>query len=193
LQESLTDNLASTLSLTLIEASARRVAGRENPDAIDLVLRGRSAALRPRTRQNLAEARTFYEQALELAPDYAEAKVGLAEVLSVAVLSVVSDDREADLARASELITHVLRADFNSAWAHHTRGEILRATHRTAEAAAEYQTAISLDRNFVPAIANLGFAKIAIGQPEAAIPFLEQAMRASPRDPMMASGIRGPG
>ena len=186
LQEAFTANLASTLSLTLIDASARRVAGRDNPDAIDLVLRGRSAALRPRTRENLAEARNFYERALELAPDYPEAKIGLAEVLSVAVLSVVSDDREADLARAADLVTEVLRADFNSAWAHHTRGEILRAAHRTAEAAAEYQTAISLDRNFVPAIANLGFAKIAIGQPQAAIPLLEQAMRASPRDPMMA-------
>jgi adenylate cyclase len=186
LQEAVTATLASTLSLTLIDASARRAAGRDNPDATDLVLRGRAAALRQRTRENLAEARAFYTDALQLAPEYPEAKIGLAEVLGVAVLSVVSDDREADLARAGGLIADVLRADFNNAWAHHTRGEVLRAAHRTVEAATEYQTAISLDRNFVPAIANLGFAKIAIGQPQEAIPLLEQAMRASPRDPMMA-------
>ena len=186
LQETVTTNVASSLSLTMIDASARDAAVRKNPDALDLVLRGRSAALRPRTRANLAEARDHYERALKLAPNSAEAKIGLAEVLGAGVLSLVSDDREADLARAAELVSDALKSQFNSAWAHYAKGEILRAAHRSVEAAGEYEIAISLDRNFVPALANLGFARILTGEPADAIPLLERAIRASPRDPTMA-------
>jgi len=186
LQEMVTANVATSLNLTMIEASARSASNRGNPDAVDLVLRGRSAALRPRTRENLAEARNYYERALRLAPESAEAKIGLAEVLGAGVLSLVSDDRDADLSGADELVSDALKSQFNGAWAHYAKGEILRAAHRSAEAAGEYDVAISLDRNFVPALANLGFAKILTGNPADAIPLLERAIRASPRDPTMA-------
>lgn len=46
--------------------------------------------------------------------------------------------------------------------------------------------AIALDHNYVPAIANLGFIKILTGLPDQAIPFLEQAVQRSPRDPLLA-------
>ena len=46
---------------------------------LDLVLRGRSLAVRPRTRDNLSEARDYYERALKLAPASAEAQIGLAD------------------------------------------------------------------------------------------------------------------
>jgi adenylate cyclase len=186
LQETVTANVATSLSLTMIDASARHASDRENPDAVDLVLRGRSAALRPRTRENLAEARDYYERTLKLAPNSAEAKIGLAEVLGAGVLSLVSDDRDADLFRGDKLVSDALKSQFNSAWAHYAKGEILRAAHRSVEAASEYEIAISLDRNFVPALANLGFAKILTGEPADAIPLLERAIRASPRDPTMA-------
>jgi len=186
LHEAVTSNLATTLKLSMIEAAAHDAARRDHPDAIDLLLRGRAAALRSRTKANIAEARTYFERALALAPASAEAAIGLAETLVVGVLSLVSDERVADLARADELVSKAIATSPGSAWAHHVKGEILRAAHRGAEAASHYEMAVSLDRNHVPAIANLGFSRILSGEPAEAIPLLEQAIRSSPRDPMMA-------
>ena len=186
LHEKITANVVSSLSFTMIEASARAVSNHDNLDEVDLVLRGRSLAVRPRTRDNLSEARDYYERALKLAPASAEAQIGLADVLAAGVLSLVSDDPTSDLTRADELIADALKSQFNCAWAHYAKGEILRAAHRAAEAAREYELSISLDRNFVPALANVGLAKILAGEPIAGISLLQQAIQASPRDPMMA-------
>lgn len=81
LQDSVTSTLAMTLSLELVEAGAQRASQKTNPDAVDLVLRGRAAGLRPRSRENVVEAAHYYEEALRVAPNSWEAKIGLAEVL----------------------------------------------------------------------------------------------------------------
>jgi adenylate cyclase len=186
LQDSITSNLAMTLSLELVEAAAQRASQKMSPDEVDLVLRGRAAALRLRSRESVGEAKQFYEQALSVAPNSAEAKIGLAEVLAGSALSLLSVDREGDLMRADQLVSIGLTQHPNSAWAHYVNGEILRCRRRANEAAAEYQTAIALDRNYVPAIANLAFVKILSGVPAQAIPLLEVAIRRSPRDPLLA-------
>jgi tetratricopeptide (TPR) repeat protein len=101
-------------------------------------------------------------------------------------LSLLSVDREADLARADELVSRALVEHPNSAWPHYVKGEILRCQRRINAACTEYERTIALDRNHAPAIANLGFAKILSGQPAEALPFLERAIRMSPRDPFLA-------
>jgi TolB-like protein/class 3 adenylate cyclase/Tfp pilus assembly protein PilF len=186
LHEQVTAKLARTLHLNLVEAAARSAAQQTDPEAVDLVLRGRAAALRPRTRDNALKARAYFEQALKLAPDSAEAKIGLAEVLSGMALSLISESRSADLGQADQLITRALADSPGSAWAHFVKGEILRGRRRPDEAVREYQEAIALDHNYVPAVANLGFAKILIGEPQESVPLIEQAIRMSPHDPLLA-------
>ena len=183
--EAVTSDLAATLGIELIEAAARGAAQQVNPDAVDLVLRGRGAAMRPRTRENVLEARGYFEEALKLAPDLEEARIGLADILSNTVMSLISENRTEDLARAESLVSKALSSHPKSAWAHYVKGEVLRAQHRTDDAARLYQAALGLDRNYVPAIANLGYMRILNGQPGEAIPLLEQAIRMSPRDPLL--------
>lgn len=186
LHDAVTANLAKTLSLSMIEAAARDAARRQHPGAVDLVLRGRAANLRPRTRDNLAEARRCFEEALRLDPSATDAKVGLAEALVAGVLSLVTDDRAADLARARDLIAAALAERQNSAWGQYVGGEIARLERRTAEAASHFEAAVALDRNCVAAVANLGFTRIMCGAPDEAVDLLERAMKASPRDPLLA-------
>ncbi len=186
LHEQVTAILARTLSLNMIEAAARRTALQENPDAADLVLRARAYALRPRTKDNALKSRSSFERAIRLAPDSHDAMIGLAEILSAMAMSLLSDDPAADLARADELVSRVLTEAPTSAWAHYVKGETLRGLRATEEAAFEYQTAIALDRNYTPAIANLAFAKLLLGEPAKTIPLTEQAIRRSPHDPLLA-------
>jgi TolB-like protein len=93
LQDAVTSNLATAVKQELISSAARYAARRTNPDSVDLVLRGRAAALRPRGRSSALEAISFFEQALGVAPESVEAKIGLAEVLAGMALSLISSER----------------------------------------------------------------------------------------------------
>jgi adenylate cyclase len=63
------------------------------------------------------------------------------------------------------------------------QAQVLREDRRCEEAIAEYQTAISLNRNLVFPMTALGWCKLLSGSPEEMIPLVEQAIRLSPRDP----------
>ena len=62
---------------------------------------------------------------------------------------------------------------------------MLRVQGRHEEAISEYETVLVFNRNSVHAIADSGRCKIFIGQIDEAIPAQEQAIRLSPRDPMI--------
>jgi tetratricopeptide (TPR) repeat protein len=59
--------------------------------------------------------------------------------------------------------------------------------NRMAEAQAELETAIALDRNDAWAIRTLGQTLNGSGQPEAAIPYFEKAIRLNPREPYVGN------
>jgi tetratricopeptide (TPR) repeat protein len=62
---------------------------------------------------------------------------------------------------------------------------VKRAQQRFEEAIWEYETVIALDRNWVFAIAALGWCKSMTGSIEELIPAQERAIRLSPRDPQI--------
>lgn len=64
---------------------------------------------------------------------------------------------------------------------------MLRAQNRYEEAIPEYETAIAFNRNWVRAIAILGLCKFYTGSIEEMIPAQEQAIRLSPRDPVIGT------
>jgi tetratricopeptide (TPR) repeat protein len=81
------------------------------------------------------------------------------------------------------LADRVLAAVPRSALAHYAKGQVLRAQQRFEEAIPEYETVLAVNRNWVLAVANLGYCKFITGSIEEAIPAQEQAIRLSPRDP----------
>jgi len=101
-----------------------------------------------------------------------------------------ADSSAADIARAEGLANQALAASPRSPVAHYAKGQVLRVQGRCEEAIAEYETAISLDRNLVFPIAALGWCKLLTGSIEEVIPRIEQAIRLSPRDPAMSNWYR---
>jgi len=59
---------------------------------------------------------------------------------------------------------------------------VLRAQNRFRETIPIYETVLALNRNWVTAIAALGWCKFLIGSIDEAIPAQERAIRLSPRD-----------
>jgi len=180
LQDEVTHRVADALGTELIGREASRPT--EHPDALDYILRGRAVMNKPKTRETYAEAISLFDHALTIDPRSVEAQRSLATFLSGRVLADMTDTAAADIARAEGLAGHVLAASPRSAGAHFTKGMVLEAQKRLDEAAREYDTALTLNRNFAAAYAHMGYIKRSIGSPAEAIPPLEQAIRISPRD-----------
>jgi tetratricopeptide (TPR) repeat protein len=62
-------------------------------------------------------------------------------------------------------------------------GLLRRFENRHSESRVELEIAIALDPNNSLAVRQMGQTLMFLGQPEAAIPYLEKAIRLSPRDP----------
>ena len=77
LQDQVVARLANSLGNELVRAEGEREGRTQNPDAIDLVMRGRALLqLYPTTRENNDAARALFEQALAIDPNYAAALAG---------------------------------------------------------------------------------------------------------------------
>ena len=187
-QNEVTRRIAVALSLELVAAEAERPT--EHPDALDYFLRGRAAANKPHTRDTRVEAISMFERALALDPRSVAALSSLAGVLAGRAGEGWADSSAADIARAEGLANQALAASPRSPVAHYAKGQVLRVQGRCEEAIAEYETAISLDRNLVFPIAALGWCKLLTGSIEEVIPRIEQAIRLSPRDPAMSNWYR---
>jgi adenylate cyclase len=181
LQKEITSKVATWLNLELIATEAARPT--ENPDALEYILRGRAAGLKPASRDKHAEQIAMFERALALDPRSAEAHSLLATALINRLLNFPSDASDGDIKRAEELAAKAVATSPHSALAHYAKGSVLRAQRRCREALPEYQTALALYRNYVEAIADIGRCKTFVGPIEEVIPAQEQAIRLSPRDP----------
>ena len=187
LQNEITSRIAVALNLELIGVEATRSI--ERPDVLDYILRGRAASpnYKPPSRESYAEAIGLGERALALDPQSADAQSWLATWLMGRLMNGMSDTAGADIMRAEDLAGQALSAAPRSPLAHLAKGQVLRAQGRPAEAIPEYETVLAFNRNWVLAITSLGWCKFLTGSLEEAIPAHEQAIRLSPRDPLIGN------
>jgi adenylate cyclase len=186
LQTEITSRIAVALDLELIGAEAVRPT--EHPDALDYILRGRALGYgRAPTRENYSEAISLFERALVLDPRSVQAQSWLASTLSTRVLDHMTDSAVLDLSRAEGLLEQALAASPGSPQAHFAKGQLLRAQNRFEEAIPEYEMVLAFNRNWVLALAALGWCKFYTGSIEEALTAQEHAMRLSPRDPYIGN------
>jgi adenylate cyclase len=179
LQNEITSRIAIALGRALIgvEGAHRPT----SPDAMDYSFQARAAELRQQpTPHNFVEMIGLYERALALDPGFAEAKTRLALALTSRVLLQMSSNRDADLARAQELLGQVLT---DTSLVHWARGQLLRAQGRPTDAIREYEPSIALDGNSPNVYGSLAQTKLLTGSFEEVVPLIEQAIRLSPSDP----------
>jgi TolB-like protein/class 3 adenylate cyclase/cytochrome c-type biogenesis protein CcmH/NrfG len=182
-QDEITSRIAVALNLELLNVEAARHT--ERPDVLDYILRGRAAWHNPPSRDRDAQVISLYERALALDPRSIDAQSWLAAVLAGRVMNGMSDSVAVDIKRAEGLAAQALAASPRSPLAHWAKGQVLRAQNRYEEAIPEYEVVIASDRNFPHAIAALGQCKLWIGSMDEAILLQEQAIRISPRDPLI--------
>jgi TolB-like protein/Tfp pilus assembly protein PilF len=183
LQDEITSRIAVALNLELLSAEAARTT--ERPDVRDYILRARAAWNNPPARGNYLRVIDFLEHALMLDPRSVDAQSWLAAVLAARVMNAMSDTPAADIQRAEDLAAQALAASPRGPLAHWAKGQVLRAQNRFDEAIPEYEAVIASNRNFPHAIAALGSCKYLTGSMEEALLLQEQAIRISPRDPLI--------
>ena len=188
-QDEITGRLARTLDLEIVQAAALRIGAEAavDPDARDLVMRGRALWSRPFSPENAQEALQAFERALETDSRSIGARIGIARILAGKVVDGFSSSAEQDRARAEQLLLEVLDREPNESMGHAVMGLVRRSDNRLAEARSELETAISLDRNNAFAFRQLGLTMSFLGQPELTIQYIEKALRISPREALMPS------
>jgi tetratricopeptide (TPR) repeat protein len=180
----------------LIEAESRRSLRErpDNPDAVDLTMRGLAVWWRPRSKQNNEEARALFEQALLLDPLYPDALAGLAVTHATDVGPGFSEAPEDQLRRAEDAAARALAIDPNHALAHYARGIVLMLGTRfekTAqqgrfeEAILAYEAALAANPNFALPRLLIANCLNRLGRFEEALATAREGMRVSPRDPQL--------
>jgi TolB-like protein len=187
LQDEVTTRLARAVHIELIAAESRR-AGREHPDrldAIDHALRGRAAWNQHLSLKAAREARQHFETALRLDEHNLDALLGVANAHMWEVNMYASDDRAGQIRAAEAAATKALALAPDDADAHVTYGTVLFAMRAPERALREFNFAIGLDRNLAVAHAYLGLMKFFLGRAGDTRGHIEEAIRLSPRDPLL--------
>jgi class 3 adenylate cyclase/TolB-like protein/Tfp pilus assembly protein PilF len=188
LQDIITGRLARRLDLELTSQESRdaEITRPNNPDAVDLAMRGWAALNQPYSREQLAQSSALFERALQIDPGFPKALVGLAGTLAVEVNYRWTDAPTDQLRRAENAVDQVLSRFPSDAMAHFVKGEIQRAKGRNLDAAVgEYVAAIAINPSLAPAHGALGATKIRVGRSAEAFAPLQMAIQLSPRDPLL--------
>jgi tetratricopeptide (TPR) repeat protein len=121
-------------------------------------------------RQRLAEGIDEYRQAIEIKPNFTEARHNLA----IALL------KTGDLDGALEQLYLVLKLRPGHVTARNTLGNVLYQRHKFADAARYYEEAIAMEPGYAEAHFNLGRARVQQGDLEAAVNEYRKALEARP-------------
>jgi adenylate cyclase len=188
-QDEIIGRLAHTLNRELVVAAVNRIEqqSKTNPDARDFVMRGWAWWHRPATISARQEARQAFDQALAMDRESIDAKIGLAATITQILVEGWSSSFHQDQALAERLLHEVLERDAHHAMARAQMGLLRRVQNRLSEAQAEVEMAIALDPNSELALKQLGQILLFQGEPLAAIPHLERAIRLNPRGPNLWS------
>ena len=184
LQDQVVARLANTLGYELVKAEAQRGTHSTNLDAIDLTMRGWAAHWQPLTEESIASARDYFERAIKLDQQDAEALVGLAYARLRARFYGWSTAAEDKPAAQMELLTKATAINPGYAFAYYVKSVVLWMAKEYPEALAAAETEVALDPNSAYGYAAIGRVEGLLGRCEQSIAHIKQAFALSPRDPL---------
>ena len=182
MQDEIVARIANTLSPQLFWAEARRAERKSNPDSMDLCFQGWAQLNKGTTPDDLATARGLFERAAALDPMNTWAPIGLAGTDIHVALNFLPDDQAARLVTAEGALTAALSLAPENAFAHLLLGVVQMHTNRASEGVRTCERALQFDRNLAAAHAQIGNAKLHLGEPQDTEAHIEEALRLSPRD-----------
>ena len=187
LQDQVVARLANTLGNELVKAEAAKSARSTNPDAIDLVMRGRAldneVNLKPSKDKNDAD-RALFEQALAIDPDNAAAIAGVAETYANEHLygwGTSGTDYDAKVLGPLDRAI-ALAPDYDLAYA--LKSYYLALSQRFDEAIRVANAGLAVNPNNAWLYDARGEAEISLSRLDEAKSDMQQAIRLSPNDPI---------
>jgi adenylate cyclase len=187
LQDHVVGRLANSLGNALVRAEGEKGGRSQSPDAIDLFMRGWALLqLYPMTRDNNDAARTLFERALAIDPNYAAALAGDAYTY-FGDFDVGSTDPQIDYdAKIIGRADRALALARDTIEAYIAKAAYLGNLHqRENEAFDVAEAGLAVDPNSARLYGLRALAEIGLGRFEQAKSDLRQAMQLSPRDPRM--------
>jgi adenylate cyclase len=178
-QDEIAHNIVNALELSLSPAQQRCILQRvstEDMDAYDFYLRGRYYV----ERGDVDSGQKMFESAIELDKNYALAWAGAADCHSWRCMWY--EDSPESMQKADEYSLKALQLAPNQAEAHASRSYALVASHKHAEAEAEFKAAIKLDPQLYEAYYYAGRAYFALGKFREAADAFNQAGAIRPDD-----------
>ena len=180
LQDQVVARLANTLGYELARAEAQKSVHSRNPDAIDQTMRGWAAIWQQPTKESTASAHDYFERAIKIDPQNAEAMVGLA--LARYMARVLGWSAEDTYAAQLDLLTKATAINPGYPFAHYVKSLVL-FHKQLSEAIEAGRMAVSLDPNAAYGYFALGHAEGALGRCQQSNEHIKQAFVLSPRDP----------
>ncbi len=190
LQDQVVARLANSLGYELVKAEAGKGGRTQNPDAIDLAMRGQALlqAATP-TKENNDAARALFERALAIDPNNAAALAGDAITYQVDfAFGWTNPEIDYDAKIIAQADRAIALAP-TSWWAYYAKCTYLFLSHRANEALGAADAALAVNPNFAPLYSSRGVAETSLGSFEQAESDVRQAMRLSPRDPRMGTWL----
>jgi adenylate cyclase len=186
LQDEVVSRLANSLGYELAKAEAQKSAHSANLDAIDLTVRGWAALWQPPTKEIVTLAREYFERAIMIDPQNAEAMVGLvyARFRTMVYGWATTDTYAAQL----DLLTKVTAINPGYAFAYYVKSNVLFRTKQFPEAIEAARTTVTLDPNAAYGYFAMGQPEAIFGRCEQSIAHIKQAFALSPRDPLRGLG-----
>ena len=189
-QDRVTRHIAGELKVALIEAESQR-ASRErldNPNAVDLTMRGSALVNKQASRESTQHARELFEAALRLSPEYLPALDGLGQAMLVQWESTwYMRSSEEHLEELDGVVTKALAINPDDALANYLHGYVLKRLRKDLnQALAATERAVTVDPNLAVAHNYLGQIKVFLGRANEAAEHTLKAIALSPRDPQLA-------
>ena len=188
LQDELTQSIAAAVD-TELAGNEQEMARKKAPaqlDVWDSYQRG-NWHRNQGGKENVAEARVWYEKALSLDPTFAPAHGGLAYLDFFSVGMGYADDPAEALKQGYVHAEQALKQDERDYFNHFVQGRIFTYMGQGSHAIRALERAVELNPNSAQAYYGLGFALYWFGQAAEALPHIEQAIRLSPHDPFLWS------
>jgi adenylate cyclase len=185
-QDEVTNAIVTAIEPTL--GSAERDRARRKPteklDTWESYQRGLWNVYRYAAQEN-TEAQSFFRRSIELDPNFAPAHAGLAYAIYLSFVLGFRTDRASVLGEARIAAEKAVTLDGDDALAHVMMGRVHMMLGEHDAAISAYETALALNPNLASARFGLGATLTYSGRYEEGIVEVNEAIRLSPRDPML--------
>jgi adenylate cyclase len=188
LQDDVVARLANTLGFELLRAEVERGAHSKNPDVIDLTMRGWAAwywqALSSNVKDKNDAALALFEQALKIDPNDADALAGAAECYMREYFYFANPETDYDAKVIGQADRAIALAPENMR-AYRAKGSYLFTSRRANQSLRTAEAGLAINPNCAALYGVRSNAKSSLAQFEQAKSDAQQAMRLSPRDPLI--------